>query len=206
MINRKMATAAAVLFVATLVASSWSLVHLYETDPERVTIKWVIFGHLLGPAVDVAMWILIRRSARRFPDPQNLEAPLKRHFGFILVSVFAVIALKQTMLLARQLDIHVSLHNIASLPVVLMGVFLVVIGNGLGKLPSPYKGRRPEPFSWDKMNRLTGWIFVILGLGLVAGSLALPRSAILPGIVVAWVLCMSLLLVKRHRLRQNTKG
>lgn len=206
MINRKTAITAVILILATTIASSWSLVHVYATDPERVTVRWLIFGHLLGPSMSIIMWLLIWRSARRYPNPHDLEAPLKKHFGFMLISYCAVMTLIQTVILARGFGIREPLHGMNTLPMAFMAVILIVAGNSLGKLPSPYKGDHREPFSWDKMTRFNGWVMVIYGFGVLIGALMLPRGAIFPSLVASWILVMSLMLGNRYRLKREMKG
>jgi hypothetical protein len=205
MIDRKAAITAVILILATMIASSWSLVHVYATDPERVTVRWWIFGHLLGPSMSIIMWLLIWRSARRYPNSHNLEAPLKKHFGFMLVSYCALIAMIQMVMLAAEFGIREPLHYMKTLPMAFMAVILIFAGNSLGKLPSPYKGDHPEPFSWDKMTRFNGWVMVIYGFGVLIGALTLPRWAIFPSLAASWILGMSLMLGNRYRLKREMK-
>jgi len=192
MIERKAAITAFILILATSVASLWSIVHVH--------VGWLIVGHILVPCLGVAMWLLMRRDVRRYPNAHNLEGALKKHYGFMLVSCCAVLALIEAVFVAHDFGVQDPLYHGRLLPVALLGVIFVVLGNARGKLPSPYKGGHAEPISWDTMNRFVGWVFVICGFGMSFGSLILPAWVLLPYLVVSWLIGMSLLVAKRQQL------
>src|SRR5687768_1031888 len=105
MIDRRAAITAAVLITVTILVSGSAGFYMYMTRPELISPRSIVLGHLLGPGIGIAMWLLTRRGMRNFPDPQNLETPLKKHYGLMLVFACAFVALQQAYFAVRDLGI-----------------------------------------------------------------------------------------------------
>jgi len=204
MIDRKAAITTAILIAITTVISASGGLYVYFTRSEMLPPDWLVIGHLLGPSLGIAMWLLMRRQARKFPEPQNLDASFKKHYGLLLVFSCAFLALMQTYFVARDLGMIVPSTSKARFFIAALGLFFVVFGNTHGKLPSPFKGHA-EPFSWDKMSRFTGWTFVVYGFALFVGAFTIPARVMLPALIVLWSTGMALLLVRRRHLIQDKK-
>ena len=58
---------------------------------------------------------------------------------------------------------------------VLLGAGLVVFGNHLPRLASPWR-QEDEPFEWQRVHRFAGWVFVLGGLGVAGSWMILPAS------------------------------
>jgi hypothetical protein len=203
MIDRKAFVTLICLIGGTFIVSLWSFLHVYETHPEAMSAVWLIFGHLLGPAWGVITWRLMLREVRNFPNPQNLERPLRQHYGFVLIACCALVALHQVTFAARDFGLTIPFRDFRHLGIVLLGLILIVAGNAKGKLPSPYKGGHSEPVSWDKMSRFQGWVFVAMGFALIAAAFIVPDRGMLPTLAALWAIGMLLLLAKRQRLKQD---
>jgi uncharacterized membrane protein len=164
------------LLAAMIVASAYAWMHL--PDHARIPIHWGIDGHVDGygnkliafsllPVLNFFIAAIFISLPRIEPRKQSIE----RSWGVIST---LWIALEAVLFVAHLCIVYVALGGPESVvPLAIpaaLGVLLIVMGNGFGKLGrNRYVGIRTpwtleSDLSWGKTHRLGGWLFVLLGL------------------------------------------
>lgn len=204
MIDLRYAIAATALIAITSATSVFGGLFIYVTQPELLSPRWNVHRHLVWPSAGIVTWLILWWTTRTFPNRHNLEGSLKKHYGLWLVFVCAICAFMQIILLGTGLEIFEHSPTRAKLFLAAVGLGMVVLGNGAGKLPSPYKGRS-EPFSWDKMARFEGRLGVLTGLFVFMYAFAQP-SPMAAALILLWsILIVVVMLHKRHHLKQEKR-
>jgi hypothetical protein len=115
--------------------------------------------------------------------PEDAMQPWQRYNGLTLVFSAGVTALAQAFLLARSLGILKSVDRVTVSHVVFVatGIFVMVVGNMLPKMPWLTARFRPlDPWQWNRHLRFTGRLTVVTGLFVAVGMPQLPIKMILP--------------------------
>lgn len=153
----------------------------WTTAPEQIPVHWNLRGEvdryggkveglLLLPLMTAGLYLLLRFIPSLDPKKENFA-----QFG----SVYSIIRVATTVLLAI---IHFSIVCIAlGYPVdmglvvsVGTGSLLILIGNFMGKIrPNWFVGVRTpwtlsSKKSWVKTHRMSGWLFMLMGLAVIA--------------------------------------
>lgn len=203
MIEHRHAITAAVLITITCCTSVFGGVFIYLSQPEIFSPSWIVQKHFAPLSTGIVMWLVLWWSTRKFPNPHDLERPLKKYHGVCLIFACAISAYLQIITLGTGLEIFEQSPTRAKLFLAAIGIGIIVLGNSAGKLPSPYKGQ-PEPYNWDKMNRFGGRLSVITGLIVILYAFAFP-SRMAPVLLLWCVFVMVVSLLKHHQLKQEKR-
>lgn len=123
-----------------------------------------------------ALWSFLEAASR--PSAGTEAGDAIRRLHRIVVGVGGLFVLLQ---IVPQLAAHAELITAETLNAgrrargLLVGIALVVWGNHLPKVISPW-ALGDEPFNWQWVHRIVGWLAVGSGLGLVVVWLALPGA------------------------------
>jgi uncharacterized membrane protein len=183
--NRTPVAVSVILIGAMLAASAWAWSRL--PAGAKIPIHWGLYGQpdgfasvplglLLGPAITASIVLVFIVIPRIEPRRLNLGRSAKfYHTAWIaLVVLFAFI---------HGLSLYSAVY--AGVPVggfvmAAVCILIAVIGNYMGKTRSMFLGGVRTPwtltseYSWQRTNRLMGWLFVVAGvLGFIA-VIALP--------------------------------
>jgi hypothetical protein len=132
-------------------------------------------------------------------------------------TVFAVTGLILALKLASALAIASGQLDAAWEPLTLRigwiaaGAAWAIWGNYLPKLLSPWPAEG-EPFAWQRVHRFAGWVFSMVGVGIVLAWLTLPialADRVGEGLILAAVVLAigrKLYSVATHTARPLTKG
>jgi uncharacterized membrane protein len=151
--------------------------------PDRIPIHWgfsgepdnyagKLFGLFGMPLIALGIYLLFMVLPRIDPRRRNYEKFWSQYLIIrtIIITVFGCIYLF-TFLWAIGINVNLNI----AIPVT-VGALLMLLGNYMGKLrPTWFVGIR-SPWtlsseeSWNKTHRLGGWVFVLLGLALVAAA------------------------------------
>ncbi len=158
--------------------------------PERIPVHWNIAGQvdryggkveglLVPPLLTLGIYLLMHIVPRIDPGRKSY-ALFAGSYATIRLSVVTLLAgiYGVTHLIVRGYPVDVS----TVVPLGVGGLF-VVLGNLMGKIrPNWFVGiRTPWTLSskeaWCKTHRLGGWVFVLVGLGMMGASIAGARYA-----------------------------
>jgi len=165
-----------------LAAATWS------GAPERIVMHWDINGRpdgfggrfegLLGiPLLALGLYLLMLFLPRIDPGRANYETFASAYATFRLALVVTMAGLYGVI----QLWIRGRRVNVETVVPLLMGVLFIVIGNLLGKVrPNWFVGIRTpwtlsSKLAWTHTHRAGGWLFVVMGV--IVMAVALARSA-----------------------------
>ena len=195
------------MFVAA--AAFWS------SAPERIPVHWNIAGNvdryggrfeglLFLPLLTLGLYLLLLLLPRLDPRGANYEK-FRGAYSTIRVAVTALVASVYGLILLwiRGVEIDVSL----AVPI-LVGALFVVLGNVMGKIrPNWFVGIRTpwtlsSRLSWTKSHRLGGWMFVAMGLALMASGVV--GSGLAVGAALAFIAgCLVCLVVYSYLVWRN---
>lgn len=183
----------------------------WSTAPERIPVHWNIAGEvdryggkleglLAIPLLSLGLYAMMLLLPRIDPGRANYPSFLSA-YTTIRVALITLLALLYGML-------HLALRGrpvaVSTVTPLLVGGLFVILGNLMGKIrPNWFVGIRTpwtlsSKLAWTKTHRLGGWVFILLGIGLMATA-ALPASwtpaVILTGLVgfTLWMLLYSYL-------------
>ncbi len=155
---------------------------------------WTVFAVMLVAALSLWGWWLV---PARWPRWVALAAFLPALWGYVELmqsgslpaereqiirwhrTVFAVVGLILALKLASSLAIASGQLDPAWEPLTLrirwiaVGAAWATWGNYLPKLLSPWPTER-EPFAWQRVHRFVGWVFSMVGVGIIVAWLTLP--------------------------------
>ncbi len=172
-----------ILPVACMAAMFTLAVIAWPHAPESIPIHWGISGEpdnyagkfvglFAAPLIALGVYILFLVLPRLDPRRENYPRFWNRYL-FIRTAIIMVLTAIKTITFLWIMGINVNM-NIAVFMIV--GFLLIIIGNYMGKLrPTWFVGIR-SPWtlsseeSWNKTHRLGGWLFVIIGLGMVIAA------------------------------------
>ena len=180
------------LVAAMLVGSAlcWS------SAPEQIPIHWNIQGEVDGfggklpsllflPVVAIGLHILLGFLPTIDPGAANCEQ-FKRTFRTIRLLPTVIFFVIHSVLLAHAIGHHPDMSLIVGCA---FGLVMIVIGNCLGKVrPNWFVGIRTpwtlsSKLAWTKTHRIGGWLFVVLGVGILIAAVVNSAWAIPIGLV-----------------------
>ncbi len=168
-----------------LAAASWG------SAPERIPVHWGLGGQpdrwggrfegLLGiPLLALAVYLLLAFLPRVDPGRANYAA-FAGPYATLRLGVLLVLAAIDGLI---QLWMRGHRASVATWVPLLVGALFVLVGNLLGKVrPNWFVGIRTpwtlsSKRSWSRTHRAGGWLFVVLGLLLMAAALLRSRGAV----------------------------
>ena len=155
---------------------------------------WTLFAVLLIAALSLWGWWLV---PARWPKWMAVAAFLPALWGYVELmqsgtlpaererimrwhrTVFAVAGLILALKLAPALAIASGLLDATWEPLTLrirwiaVGAAWAIWGNYLPKLLSPWP-TEGEPFGWQRVHRFVGWVFSLVGVGIIVAWVTLP--------------------------------
>jgi len=182
---------ALILGMFLLAATSWS------AAPDRIPTHWgwngqvdryggKFEGLVLLPIIATVVYLLLTFLPRVDPGRANYE----QFVGAYLMIRASVV----TMMAAIYGVIHLAMRGhavrIETVVPFLVGGLLTIVGSVLGKIrPNWFVGVRTpwtlsSKLSWTKTHRAAGWVFVVLGLSLMASGVSRSRAAFIATIGV----------------------
>lgn len=171
--------------------------------PESIPIHWGIsgepdnyagkfFGLLGAPLIALGVYALFIVLPRLDPKRENYSRFWTRYLFIRTVIIMVLAGIKVvTFLWVMGIDVNMTVAVF-----MIVGFLLIILGNYMGKLrPTWFIGIR-SPWtlsseeSWNKTNRLGGWMFVVIGLGMVIAAPFQEKIAnyILIGLGIACIL------------------
>lgn len=150
---------------------------------------------LLGiPLLTLAVYLLMLLLPRVDPGRANY----RQFSGAYSIMRLSVVLLLAALYALVQLWIHGIRLDVSVVVPVLVGALLIVLGNLMGKLrPAWFVGIRTpwtlsSKLSWTRTHWLGGWLFVLVGLALVASGFAgSPASfALIPALIAGCALLL----------------
>ncbi|MDE1147588.1 MAG: SdpI family protein [Azospirillaceae bacterium] len=170
-------------------------------QPDRyATAPWAL---AVLPLTAAVLAIGLPLLGRVLPGAKSL-ARSTAAWGTALVSMVALQGVAHAAMVSNAMGHPVDLGRVRALG---LGVFLVVVGNVMGKVrPNRLMGIRTpwtlaDDWVWDQTHRFGGWVFVAAGLVLAALALWLPPGHPRgPGLIAMVLLPTALLTVVRSYL------
>jgi uncharacterized membrane protein len=177
-----------VLVLGMLALSAWAWPQI--PDGASIPIHWGPTGEadgygpkwvgLLGlPAAAVAILLVMAVVPRIEPRRRNLE---RSSTAYVAIGI-AVVAFQAALHVFAVLAALGRATNIAPVAEIGIGLLFVVMGNFLGKTRSSWLFGIRTPWtlsserSWQRTNRLGGYLFMALGLAMILSALLLPPQA-----------------------------
>ena len=208
------------LILAMFLAAALSWAHV----PERIPIHWNFAGEvdryggkfaglLLLPLITLGVYLLLLVLPRLDPGYGNYRS-FATAYNVIRVSIvcFMAAVFAVTTLVALGYQANVGLVITTS-----MGLLFIVLGNFMGKLrPNWFVGVRTpwtlsSKLSWSKTHRLAGWLFMLIGLLVLA--LGVVRTPWILGLTITvscisgiWTLVYSYLVYRKDPHRISPAG
>lgn len=149
--------------------------------------------------------LLFIRSWLR-PGPVESVRPWRRHNGIALLFVSGIMTLAQAFNLARSLGALESIDRLTLGRVlfVVAGIFMMVAGNSLPKLPRLAARFRPlDPWQWNQHLRFAGKVTVALGLFYAIVMPLLPIQMAVPVSLGVAAMAMAVGLWHRAKVRRE---
>ena len=171
----------------------------WSTAPERIPVHWNLQGEvdryggkfeglMLLPLIAAGLYLLLKFIPALDPKKENF-AQFGKVYSIIRVAVALLMALIHVAILGTVLGFTIDMGMVVSLGV---GSLLIVLGNFMGKIrPNWFVGVRTpwtlsSKKSWVKTHRMSGWLFILMGLAVVATGLTQSEYAL--GIMLALIL------------------
>lgn len=191
------------LILAAFAVALW----FYPQLPNPVPSHWDAAGHINGylpkpwgvivlPLMMVGLWLILWVLPSISPKGFRLDTFLPV-YGIISLAILAVLFVVMVVTLLAARGSQLPVQRIA--PIVI-GLLLLVLGNYFGKIRKNFFVGIRTPWTlasdevWTRTHRLGGWLFVIGGLIIAAAGLVAPAHLV-PGIVIAVVIVVSLVTV-----------
>jgi hypothetical protein len=194
MIDRKAFWISSAFVAAMLAAALWRVTQLADWTqwPHRgagnaplwlTSSAWL----LIAPGVVVIIAIMLKMQARMFEASDEALRPWKRWGGSYLVAISVIMALLQAFIITGSLGLLTPIAPVMFLRgmFVVSGLLLVVMSNGLPKLPwlpSRFALADADADQGAKSLRVRGWLGVLFGLGAIVTGL-LPLGMMQPAVV-----------------------
>lgn len=173
-------TLCATLVVVAFCLAAW----LYPLLPDPVPTHWNIrgeadgftpkpWGAFAGPAIITGVWILLRLVP--FISPRGFRVESFMHVFRILV----LATVSVTVLIVCAATLAAAGYGIGLVGFIsaLIGLLFIIIGNYMGKVRRNFFVGIRTPWTlaseevWYRTHRLGGWLFVLAGAVVLAGSL-----------------------------------
>jgi hypothetical protein len=197
MIDRKALRISLLVLFAMIAADFWRLSlladwrHIPAEGPGNShTIPVLI---LFVPALALLFtigWLFL--SSRLRSGREEALQPWRRWYGLTLLFNTAMTALAQAFNLARSLGALQYINRLTLMHVIFVvtGIFMILIGNMLPKMPWLLMRFRPlDPWQWNRHLRFGGKVMVAFGLLFAVGMPLLPVRMVVPtGIGLALII------------------
>lgn len=193
MIDRKALWISFLVLIAMIAADFWRLSLL--PDWHHVPVEGPGNSHtmpvlmLFVPVLGLlfTMGVLFSRKWLR-SGPEEAVQPWRRYYGLALLFNTAIMASAEAFNLARSLGALQSVSRITLAHVIFVvgGIFMMVVGNMLPKMPwlsARFRSAQLNPWQWNRQLRFGGKITVVFGLFLAVGLPLLPVKMALPTIL-----------------------
>ncbi|MDA0301544.1 MAG: SdpI family protein [Chloroflexi bacterium] len=167
--------------IAMFTASAWAWEHVTLPIPTHWNFRGEVDGYggrfeglLLTPLITLGLYVLLLLLPRIDPGRANY-ASFTGPYAVIRASLTLMMGGMHALLVATALGYPVDAGR--WIPVG-AGALLVVMGNVMGKVrPNFFVGIRTpwtltSTRSWEKTHRMGGWLFLVAGVLLAAGSLS----------------------------------
>ncbi len=162
--SKSLSSLAPVLTLLVIVLGAW----MWALEPEK-SLRWGI-GMIFLPAAWISIILFQRSKACR-----NILEGGKQNL--MLGISFAGIMLAGTFALKISQNYHIIDDSSPDrLVAVMLGAFMVVIGNALPKKLEPFGEEKCAPTQLQSLKRFAGWMFVLAGFGYAMAWLVLPDS------------------------------
>jgi uncharacterized membrane protein len=169
-----------VLLLASFGVSAWLYPHLPETMPRH----WNATGNIdaygpraqvafLMPAIIAFTWVLLIVLPRVSPHGFRIDL-FRDVYGVVTAGIIAVLAFLHTITLLEAAGYALPLN---STTFVAIGLLMLFLGNYMGKLRKNFFIGVRTPWTlasdevWARTHRLTGWVFAVAGVAIVADGL-----------------------------------
>jgi len=180
-VSRPLLILCGALILLMLLGSAWVWSQL--PDDARIPVHWNIQGQpdrysgkpeglLLLPLITLAVTVLMLIIPRFEPRREHFRLSQKS-YRIIIGGIVVVMCGLHCGLLLAALGKPVDIGRFVPSAV---GLLFIVIGNRMGKIRSNFflGVRTPWTLSselaWNKTHRFTGWLFVLLGIGLIISA------------------------------------
>ena len=197
MLDRKTGLTVLALVPAMLVSAVWL---------EVSAARWSAIPFLMPACVMFVVGLWQWRMARVEGDLSDWT----KWGGFLAVSYAAICTAFQLMLVMKVLKLIAlpSSLSVSRLLMAFVGVQLLVLGNGMAKLP-PLRGWRPASLALDAageatMLRFGGWLLVGYGLIVVASAFLIPTALIAPLLGSMSFASLVVVLIRRRQLHNTS--
>lgn len=190
--RKRLVIVSILVLAAMLAASAWAWIVLPQGA--RVPIHWDSATHadnyagkavgLLTPPFIVALVTLLFYFLPRIEPRRAHLMSSSKLYGTSWLGVLALMAAAHAHVVLTATGLY---EGPIQFPIAVLGVFLIVFGNYLGKSRSNFFIGIRTPWtlsselSWQKTHRLGGRLFVVEGIAMVLAALAVP--ALVPPVV-----------------------
>jgi hypothetical protein len=190
MIDRRALWISLLVLVAMIAADFWRLSllpdwHHVPAEGSGNSHTFPVFMLFL-PALALlfTMGLLFTRKWLRSGSEEAMQ-PWRRWYGLMLLFNTAITALAQAFTLARSLGALQSINRLtlSHSMFVVTGIFLMLIGNMLPKMPwlsARFRHSQLDPWQWNRHLRFAGKVAVAFGLFLAVVMPLLPLNMIRP--------------------------
>jgi hypothetical protein len=190
MIDRKALWISLIVLTAMIGADLWRLSLL--TDWHQVPAEGPGNSHtfpvfrLFIPALALLFTMALLFSRTWFRSGSQEAVQLwQRWFGLCLLFNTAIMALATTFTLARSLGALHSVNRLTFSHVIMVagGIFMILIGNVLPKMPfltARFRRSQLDPWQWNRHLRFGGKLTVIVGICMAVGFPLLPLKMVSP--------------------------
>jgi len=193
MINRRALWISLFVLIAMIAADFWRLSllpdwhHVPAEGPgnSHTIPAFLLFVPVLG--LLFTMGFLFARKWLR-SGPEEAMQPWRRYYGLALMFNTAIMASAEAFNLARSLGALQSVNRItlAHVIFVVAGIFMMLVGNMLPKMPwlsARFRSAQLDPWQWNRHLRFGGKITVVSGLFMAVGLPLLPVKMALHAIL-----------------------
>lgn len=168
-------------FHLTLIVGMWLASALcWPSAPDEIPMHWNVKGEVdryggkleglfLLPAITAGLYLLLRFIPTVDPGKANY-AQFTRAYSLIRLATTAVMVIVHGVTIAWSLGYRMDMGAVVSVSV---GGLFLLLGNVMGKIrPNWFVGVRTpwtlsSKLSWTKTHRLAGWLFMVIGVGVM---------------------------------------
>jgi hypothetical protein len=214
MINRKALWISILLVFAMIAANIWRLsllpdwhhVPLEGPGSHLVPVFWTFLPPLMALFAIAFFFAVNWKFGPEQASPKEAVQSWRRHQGLALVFGVGILALAQAFNIARSLGALQSVDRLTlgHVMMVATGIFLMIFGNSLPKIPWLTERFRPlDPWQWNQHRRFQGKLMFVLGLFIAAGMPLLPFKMVLPVMIGVTLTTVVVSLWHRAKVRRE---
>ena len=214
MIDRKALWITILLVFAMIAANMWrlSLLPDWRHVPAEVAgniriipVFWTFSPPLLVLFMMGMFFAVSWKFGPKETSPKEAMQSWRRQLGLALVFVAGIVTLGQAFGLAHGLGALQSVNQLTFSHVISVatGIFLMVFGNILPKMPSLTE-RCLDPWQWNRHRRFQGKLIFVVGLFFAAGMPLLPFKMAVPASFGLSLMIVSLSLWYRAKVKRES--